>query len=129
MAIDYVITGAAGQLGRAMLALAARRGKQAVGGDVPGTGIAELSVDDRAQVHRWLLEHRPRAVLHLGAWTDVDGCEGDPTKAERINGSGLGLAIVKAIVEKHGGRVWVDSEPGKGSTFTVVLPRYSKSDE
>lgn len=88
MAIDYVITGAAGQLGRAMLALAARRGRQAVGGDVLGTGIAELSVDDRAQVHRWLLEHRPRAVLHLGAWTDVDGCEGDPSKAERINGSG-----------------------------------------
>ncbi len=48
---------------------------------------------------------------------------------EGINGTGLGLSIVKAIVEKHHGRVWVESELGHGSTFTVLLPKYLKSED
>jgi two-component system NtrC family sensor kinase len=44
---------------------------------------------------------------------------------EKISGTGLGLSIVKAIIKKHSGRVWVHSELGKGSTFTVLLPRYT----
>jgi two-component system, OmpR family, phosphate regulon sensor histidine kinase PhoR len=37
-------------------------------------------------------------------------------------GTGLGLAIVRSIVENHQGRIWVNSLPGQGTTFTVVFP-------
>lgn len=50
--------------------------------------------------------------------------ESDATMA--IVGTGLGLSIVKSIVEKHKGRVWVESEVGAGSTFSVLLPRYTE---
>ncbi len=41
---------------------------------------------------------------------------------EHVSGSGLGLSLVKAVVENHRGRVWLESEPGLGTTFFVSVP-------
>ena len=48
--------------------------------------------------------------------------------SDEIAGTGIGLATVKAIVEGHGGRVSVESKPGKGSIFTVILPKLQRSE-
>ena len=58
-------------------------------------------------------EHQTRVFDRY--WQSADG--------SRARGTGLGLSIAKGIVEAHGGRIWVESAPGEGSTFSFSLPQ------
>jgi len=85
-----------------MVTVSAREEKGEVGVEVKDTGIGIAPED---QVHLFEKFYRVSSE-----------------ETSDIEGTGLGLAIVKSIVEGHGGRVWVESEPGQGSTFGFALP-------
>ena len=77
----FVVTGADGQLGAEVVSLVERAAHH----EVVGLGHAVLDIGDRDAVEQALGAVLPDVVVHCGAWTDVDGCEGDPDRAYRDN--------------------------------------------
>ncbi|MHB8398883.1 MAG: SDR family oxidoreductase [Candidatus Limnocylindrales bacterium] len=84
------VTGSSGRLGRAIMAALA---------DAPFTGLAgpigwtrrDVDLDDPATAAQAISRDRPEVVIHVAAWTDVDGCALDPASAMRRNGEATGV--------------------------------------
>ena len=77
-----LITGGAGQLGRDLAAV--------LGDAAIPLSHTELDICDPAAAVAAVKEHAPDAIVNCAAWTDVDGCEGDPERAQLINAIGAG---------------------------------------
>jgi len=82
--VTVLVTGATGRLGRAVVAGFTESGH------VVALDRIALDVADRHAVHEAVRAYRPEVVVNCSAWTDVDGCEGDPDRAWRTNAEAVG---------------------------------------
>ncbi|WP_252698217.1 PAS domain-containing sensor histidine kinase [Natronosalvus vescus] len=88
-------------------------------GDEPPT----IHVDSEREDGKWIV-----SIHDEGIGIDPDDQERVFEVFQRLHsrdehdGTGIGLALCQRIVERHGGEIWVDSEPGEGSTFSFTLP-------
>jgi signal transduction histidine kinase len=78
----------------------------------PSSGKIEIRVSDRGP--GIAIEDRRRIFERF--------VRGQSGTVKHVRGSGIGLSLVRHIAQSHGGRVWVESRSGAGSTFIVVLP-------
>jgi two-component system, OmpR family, sensor kinase len=89
----------------------------------PGTPVHVSLRTDGDRVRLEVADEGPGLTPDVAARVFERFYRGDPARTRARGGSGLGLSIVAAVAEAHGGRVGVDTAPGKGARFVVDLPK------
>ena len=83
----------------------------------------EVRIDENDRQHEIVVADNGRGVDPAHRERIFEAFQSIGTRADGRRGTGMGLAIVKKIVERRGGRIWVEGEPGLGARFHVTLPR------
>jgi len=89
----------------------------------PGGEITVEVFDSESYITVNVIDSGPGIPLQDQPYVFDKFFRADSPETRGVSGTGLGLSIVKSVVEKHGGRVWLRSTVGSGSTFTLLLPR------
>jgi signal transduction histidine kinase len=96
-----------------------------VGNAIKFTDVGEVSVKAEANngaFHVAVRDTGPGISAADQAKLFQEFQQADNAITKKKGGTGLGLAISKRIIEMHGGQIWVESQPGQGSTFAFTLP-------
>jgi two-component system sensor kinase FixL len=88
-----------------------------------GDGRIEVLIDEDERQHEIVVVDNGRGIDPAHHERIFEVFQSIGTRSDGRRGTGMGLAIVKKIVERRGGRIWVESEPGCGARFHLTLPR------
>jgi light-regulated signal transduction histidine kinase (bacteriophytochrome) len=82
----------------------------------------EIHVSARREGDRWLFAVRDNGIgIERTYWEQIFVIFQRLHTRQKYPGTGIGLSVCKRIVERHGGKIWLDSEPGRGTTFYFTL--------
>jgi len=92
-----------------------------------GEAVPRIHISAVRSGERWLFSVRDNGIgIHRADAERVFGMFSS-SPADGTFGSGVGLALCRKVVERHGGRIWVESEAGQGAAFRFTLPIYLDS--
>jgi light-regulated signal transduction histidine kinase (bacteriophytochrome) len=93
-----------------------------------GVKSPHISISARSGDDKWFFSVRDNGIgITPEYYNRIFGIFQRLHTKDEYPGSGIGLAICKKIIEQHNGRIWVESQPGKGTTFYFTIPKRRES--